>query len=197
MITRRQLCTAALLAPALAAAPQAARAAGDVQLMQARLWRVRGGEQAGLYLSASWEFDLSDALLQSLNHGIALYFVTQFRLVRERWYWSNRTEALQSIVTRVNFSPLAQRYRVSQGGLTQSFSKLDYLLPVLKNTRDWRVAEPSELEALADCRAQVRMLLDTTRLPKPLQVSIGGNSDWSLDSEWQDVEIKPAVAAGG
>ena len=35
-----------------------------------------------------------------------------------------------------------------------------------------------------DFEAEVRMRLDASRLPKPLQVTIGGNSDWNLDSDW-------------
>ena len=40
---------------------------------------------------------------------------------------------------------------------------------------------------------EVRMRLDSSRLPKPLQVVVGGNSDWSLDSGWVTIDIEQAL----
>lgn len=39
------------------------------------------------------------------------------------------------------------------------------------------------------------MRLDSSRLPKPLQVIVGGNSDWELDSDWITIDVQQALKA--
>ena len=39
------------------------------------------------------------------------------------------------------------------------------------------------------------MRLDISRLPKPLQVVVGGNSDWALDSDWVTIDVRQALKA--
>ena len=42
---------------------------------------------------------------------------------------------------------------------------------------------------------EARMRLDSSRLPKPLQVIVGGNSDWELDSDWITIDVQQALKA--
>ena len=95
---------------------------------------------------------------------------------------------------RVSFSPLARNYRLSFGGLSRTFDSLEQVLPLVRQIHDWRIADVSVVEDADDIEAEVRMRLDASRLPKPLQVTIGGNSDWDLDSDWISVRITRSVA---
>ncbi len=190
MLTRRQLCACALVSPILLSTSFAARAAGtDAQLMQAQLARVTQDITPGLYLTADWEFDLPELLIDSMKRGIALYFEYEFRLERPRWYWTNKTVSSSRLVQRVGYSPLSRRWRFSRGGLIQSFHTIDDVLPLLKHVGDWRVADVDAVDDVDAFTAETRMHLDLTKLPKPLQVSVGGNSDWALESDWDDVKL--------
>lgn len=184
MVSRRTLCGVATTAPLLAAVPFGVRAAdNEIVLMQAEI----SHQPSGFYLSANWEFDLANTLIESLHRGIALYFVCSFRLQKTRWYWFDKNLHQAELVQRVSFSPLSRTYRLSQGGLSQTFDSLDQVLGIVKHVRQWHIFDPvSDLENL---EAEVRMRLDSSRLPKPLQVSIGGNSDWDMDSDWRIVKI--------
>ncbi len=190
MLTRRQLCACALASPMFLSTSFVARAAGtDAQLMQAQLARVTQDITPGLYLTADWEFDLPELLIDSMKRGIALYFEYEFRLERPRWYWANKTVSSSRLVQRVGYSPLSRRWRFSRGGLIQSFHTIDDVLPLLKHVGDWRVADVDAVDDVDAFTAETRMHLDLTKLPKPLQVSVGGNSDWALESDWDNVKL--------
>ena len=102
---RRTLCAAAAAAP-FAVWPFAAHAEGDgIALMQARA----ENRPDGLYLTASWEFDLAITLIESLRRGIALYFVCEMRLQKKRWYWFDENLVHAELVQRNQLQPaLAQ-----------------------------------------------------------------------------------------
>lgn len=189
MLTRRTLCCALAAAPIAALVPRPARAADNSpQLTHAEIERF----DSGMYLSANWEFELANTLIESLHRGIALYFVCSFRLQRPRWYWFDKDVSEIELVQRVSFSPLSRNYRLSRGGLSQTFDSLDQILTLVKHVREWRVCDRIAPEDVGDYEAEVRMHLDASRLPKPLQVSIGGNSDWDLDSDWLSVRLPEA-----
>lgn len=188
---RRKLCTVAAAASVAGLLPRAACAeASEIQLMQTVL-EPRGKD---LFLSLSWEYDLPDTLLDSLRRGIALFFVCEVRLQRSRWYWFDEDLGRLELVQRISFSPLTRQYRISRGGLSQTYDTLEQVLSITRHLIGWRIADPAVLED-ASFELEVRMRLDASRLPKPLQVVVGGNSDWVLDSGWVTVDIKHALKA--
>ena len=183
MVSRRLLCAslaAALFAPAASKLVRAG--SSDVQLMRAQLMRVTDGAFPGLQLSVNWEFDLSPVLTDCLRRGIALYFAYEFR-----------TLVTSTLLQRLSYSPLSRQLRLSRDGLVQSFDTLDQALLLLKNVRGWVVADTDAIRNHADVLAQTRMRLDLSRLPKPLQVTIGGNTDWALESDWQNIVLTKAL----
>ncbi len=186
MLSRRTLCAALVTAPVWTAVPRVAYGAdNDIYLMQSEITR----QASRYYLSAVWEFDLANTLIESLHRGIALYFVCSFRLQKKRWYWFDKDLDDVELVQRISFSPLSRSYRLSRGGLSQTFDSLEQALNVIKNIRQWHILTVPEGKDLGDLEAEVRMRLDASRLPKPLQVTIGGNSDWNLDSDWLNVSL--------
>ena len=190
MISRRRLCTAALTAPIVASVPSFAMAAdNDVNMKHASLYRDPNNTPPGLYLSVDWEFELSTMLLDSLRRGISLYFIYEFRLEKSRWYWLNKELSSAQLVHRLSYSPLSRQYRLSRGGLTQSFDSLESVVPLLLHVRDWHVADLMSFQSIDPYIAETRVRLDLSQLPKPLQVSIGGSSDWELDSDWVSVPL--------
>ena len=194
MASRRLLCASLVAAPFAPVAIRLVRAnSSDVQLMRAQLLRVTEGALPGLQLSVNWEFDLSPVLTDYLRRGIALYFAYEFRLLEPRALWFDKTLVTSTLLQRLSYSPLSRQLRLSRDGLVQSFDTLDQALLLLKNVRGWLVADGDAIRNHADVVAQTRMRLDLSRLPKPLQVTIGGNSDWALESDWQDIVLTKAL----
>lgn len=172
----------------------AAALAAEATLMRAQLTRDEPGESPGLFLAASYEFDLPQPLREALQRGIALYFRYDFQLRQERWYWLDRTLEERHFFVRLSYDPLTQRYRVSYGGLSQNFDTYEQALPLVKNIRRWRVGPSDIIRDPNDYTAEVRFSLDASKLPKPMQVTTAGADEWTLTSEWTPIEIPPEVA---
>lgn len=194
--TRRQTLKIALLATLGASSLTApAVKAADATFMRATLSLDEPGERTGLFLSSSFEFDLPQALSEALHRGIALYFVHEFRLYKERWYWIDKTTIRSRFVIRLAFDPLTRRYRLSYNGLSLSFDTLEQTLPYIKNIRRWRVGPSNAVRNAEDYAGELRFYLDTTQLPKPMQVVNTGSNDWTLTSDWIDLPIPAEVVA--
>ena len=168
--------------------------AAEATLMRAQLTRDEPGESPGLFLAASYEFDLPQPLREALQRGIALYFRHDFQLRQERWYWLDRTLEERHFFVRLSYDPLTLRYRVSYGGLSQNFDTYEQALPLVKNIRRWRVGPSDIIRDPNDYTAEVRFSLDASKLPKPMQVTTAGADEWTLTSEWTPIEIPPEVA---
>ena len=196
LIPERKVVRRFVLAPAAAGTllVSAAALAAEATLMRAQLTRDEPGESPGLFLAASYEFDLPQPLREALQRGIALYFRHDFQLRQERWYWLDRTLEERHFFVRLSYDPLTQRYRVSYGGLSQNFDTYEQALPLVKNIRRWRVGPSDIIRDPNDYTAEVRFSLDASKLPKPMQVTTAGADEWTLTSEWTPIEIPPEVA---
>lgn len=165
--------------------------ANDITVMFSTL-SSRFSTPQGLYLDVNVEFDLPRSVQDALNRGIPLYFVTEFSIERQRWYWVNKPIVEASLLTRLSYSPLTRQYRLSRGGLSQSFDSLSETLSILKSLHGWRVSEDPVIENPEDCVAEVMVRLDTEQLPLPMQVTIGEN-DWDLTSDWHSVDFDRSI----
>ncbi len=165
--------------------------ANDITVMFSTL-SSRFSTPQGLYLEVNVEFDLPRSVQDALNRGIPLYFVTEFTIERQRWYWVNKPIVEASLLTRLSYSPLTRQYRLSRGGLSQSFDSLSETLSILKSLHGWRVSEDPVIENPEDCVAEVMVRLDTEQLPLPMQVTIGEN-DWDLTSDWHSVDFDRSI----
>lgn len=142
-------------------------------------------------MSANIHLELAPALEDALLKGVALTFVAEAQVLRDRWYWYDKNVATTQRSMRLSFQPLTRRWRLSLGSggnesssgasLSQSFDQLpDALLAVGRISR-WRVADSAEIEADARHNVSFRFRLDTNQLPRPMQIGITGNADWNLN----------------
>ena len=143
----------------------------------------------GFVVSADFSFELNERLEEAVTKGVVLYFVTEFEMTRPRWSWLDEKVVSRNQTHRLSFHALTRQYRLSKGGLHQSFDTLSEALRVLSRLRNWVVidgrAEKPVVQAGDTYMVALRMRLDTTQLPRPFQISALGNKDWSLASEWK------------
>ena len=155
--------------------PQGARA--DVpELTTFELLR----QDDGLQLSFAVRFELSRGLEDALLKGVPLYFVAEAEVLRDRWYWFDRRVVKTSRTWRLTYQPLTRKYRVTQGGLNQSFDTLTDALYSVRRATAWKIAEPTQYEEGSRHYVEFSYRLDTNLLPRPLQIGIGGQPDWTL-----------------
>ncbi|WOB08133.1 DUF4390 domain-containing protein [Piscinibacter gummiphilus] len=136
----------------------------------------------GLALSFAARFELSKPIEEALQKGVPLFFVAQAEVFRDRWYWADKRLAQATRTWRLAFQPLTRKYRVTYGGLSQHYDSLPDALTAVTRSVNWKLVDASQLD---DGKHYVEFSyqLDTTQLPRPMQIGIGGQSDWSFKVE--------------
>lgn len=150
--------------------------ADTVQLSALELTRA----DDGLQLSFSARFELPHAVEDALMKGVPLYFLAEADLYRGRWYWRDQRIAHVSRTWRLAWQPLARSYRVSFGGLNQSFDSLQEAMAAVRGAAHWKVADLSQLEPGTSHYVEFSYRLDTSQLPRPMQIGLAGQADWDL-----------------
>ena len=153
-----------------------APAAAAPELTQFELSR----SDEGLQLAFAVDLTLPRGVEDALQKGIPLYFVAQADVYRARWYWRDRRVASAERTWRLAFQPLTRKYRVSFGGLNQSFDSLADAMVSVRRVATWKIADSAALEPEASHYVELRYRLDTSLLPRPLQIGLGGQADWNL-----------------
>lgn len=152
-------------------------------------------ERAGdsLLLSATVNFELSTAVEDALLKGVAMIFVAEADVVRERWYWSNKKVVTAERHMRLAYQPLTRRWRLNVGSglaasgglgmtLNQNFDELSEALAAVQRLSRWPIADVSELEPGQRHLIEFHFRLDMSQLPRPLQIGTFGQGDWNISA---------------
>jgi hypothetical protein len=139
--------------------------------------------EQGVLLSFETRFDLPPGVLDALQKGVALHFVAEARVVRSRWYWRDLRVGQASRNWRLSYQPLTFSYRVSQGGLSQTYATLEDALRTVQRSSRWRIADPIAADDDGNYYVEFAYRLDTTQLPRPLLIGIGSQPEWNLHVE--------------
>ncbi|MCV2358628.1 DUF4390 domain-containing protein [Paucibacter sp. TC2R-5] len=153
--------------------------AQGVELVQLSTQRT----EEGLELSFSTRFELTRAAEDALMKGVPIYFVAEAEILRNRWYWRDARTARASRTWRLAWQPLTRQFKVSTGGLSQSYASLPEALASLRGAAGWRIAENRDLEDGGRYYLEFSYRLDTSQLPKPMQIGLGSPQGWGLNIE--------------
>ncbi|HJV96876.1 MAG TPA: DUF4390 domain-containing protein [Albitalea sp.] len=134
----------------------------------------------GLQLNFSVHFELPHGVEDALIKGVPLYFVAEAEVFRDRWYWRDKRINKATRVWRVAYQPLTRKYRVTFGGLNQSFETLADALAAVRRVSGWKIADANQIEEGSRHYVEMSYRLDTTLLPRPMQIGIGGQPEWTL-----------------
>ena len=142
---------------------------------------VRSDE--GVLLSFTANFELPHSVEDALVRGVPLYFEAEANLLQTRWYWRDKRIARAVRSWRLTYQPLTRMYRVSTGGLNQNFETLPEALDLLRRSSRWKIAAAGQVDPEAQNYVEFSYRLDTSLLPRPMQIGIGGEAAWSLSVE--------------
>lgn len=179
-VARRALTAwlAAVLSGSAAWTPPAAVAAGP----ELAAFSVQRNED-GVSIDYAVNFDLPRGAEEALNKAVPLYFVAEAEVFRDRWYWRDKRIASASRVWRIVYQPLTANYRVTFGGLSQSYPNRAEAFAVIRRGASWKVAEASQIEEGSRHYVEFSFRLDTSLLPRPMQIGIATQPDWALSVE--------------
>jgi hypothetical protein len=139
--------------------------------------------ETGVLLTFETTFELPPGVLDALQKGVALHFVAEARLLRSRWYWRDARVGQAMRNWRLSYQPLTFSYRVSQGGLSQTYATLDEALRGMQRATRWRIADALAPDDDGHYYLEFGYRLDASQLPRPLQIGIGSQPEWSLQVE--------------
>jgi hypothetical protein len=142
-------------------------------------------------VSAQVLFELPTAVEEALIKGVAMYFVAEVDILRERWYWYDRRISAVQRHMRLSYQPLTRRWRLNvtsaanrdgNVGLTlnQSFDTLEQALSAIKRVSRWKVADAADLDASLQYKVDLHFRLDLSQLPRPFQIGALGQADWNI-----------------
>jgi hypothetical protein len=166
--------------------PLGAWAQSSIELRSIRLEQ----SSEGLVLSAGMAIELAPSVEEALLKGVPITFVAEAQVLRDRWYWYDKSVTTSQRSMRLSYQPLTRRWRLSMGAgasdfssgasLSQSFEQLAEALQAVGRLSSWRIAEAAEIESDARHNVSFRFRLDTNQLPRPMQIGIAGNPDWNV-----------------
>lgn len=159
--------------------PPAAAQSGGAELAS---FGVQRGED-GLVLNYAINFELPRGAEEALNKAVPLYFVAEAEVFRDRWYWRDKRIASAARVWRIVFQPLTFNYRVTFAGISQSYATRAEAFAAIRRGANWKIAEVSQLDDGARHYVEFSFRLDTSLLPRPMQIGISSQPDWSLSVE--------------
>jgi Domain of unknown function (DUF4390) len=151
---------------------------------------------AALYLTAQLKLELGPAVEDALLKGLAVHFVAEVEIFRDRWYWYDRKIGLVARHYRLAFQPLTRRWRLNVsnepisgaglvGSIAQSFETLAEAVDVIRRQSGWKVLDLTEIDPEARQYISYRFRLDKSQLPRPFQMAAGNQAEWSLSAARQ------------
>lgn len=167
-----------------------ADARANLQVQQLALARTADA----LYLDARLGLTATPVVEDALVRGVPLYFVWQAEVTRSRWYWSDKRLASSVRVLRLAYQPLTRRWRVSlstdpaaagggaglQYATHQNHDSLADALASIGRPGRWRLLDAAQIEPGETHRVEVSFRLDLSLLPRPFQIGLGNDPDWSV-----------------
>ena len=152
-------------------------------------------ERAGeaVLLTATVKFELSAAVEEALLKGVAMIFVAEADVFRERWYWTNKKVVSAERHMRLAYQPLTRRWRLNVASglittaglglaLNQNFETLSDALAAVQRLSRWKIADVSELDLEQRHLVEFHFRLDMSQLPRPFQIGMLGQTDWNISA---------------
>ena len=185
-LRRRELLqrsASALLALVAMTAGSAARAwpgaKSGIELKQLQVQR----SDDGVLLTYDVRFDLPKEVEDALLKGVSLVFVAEAETFRSRWYWTDKPKGQAARRWRLTYQPLTRQWRLSFDGLSRHYTRLVDALNVMRRGANWRIADALPSSDEQDYYVDFKFRLDTDELPRPMQLSLGGQTEWDLAIE--------------
>jgi hypothetical protein len=153
-------------------------------------------DESMLMLDLEVDSNIPDFITIAIDQGFAVPMRFEIEIRAEQSYWFDPRVVSLKQQYRLHHQPMldsfvvvdvntSERHYFDQRKAAVQFIELVYNYPML---------DIDNLAADKNYYARVRFGIDTDELPLPLQSSWFWNSDWDLQSEWYEWEIKrPAL----
>jgi hypothetical protein len=149
-------------------------------------------QEGGVVLDFVADVTLSRAVEDALMRGVPVYFVAQATLLKPRWYWRDERVSRVMRSWRLSYQPLTSAWRVSVGAFSQSYTSLEEALATVTRLSHWRIADSIAGDPDAHYYVEFRYFLDSSQLPRPMQLDLAAQAEWHLEVE-RTVHVESAA----
>jgi hypothetical protein len=149
-------------------------------------------QEGGVVLDFVADVTLSRAVEDALTRGVPVYFVAQATLLKPRWYWRDERVSRVMRSWRLSYQPLTGAWRVSVGAFSQSYTSLEEALTAVTRLSRWRVSDSIASDPDAHYYVEFRYFLDSSQLPRPMQLDLAAQAEWHLEVE-RTVAVEPST----
>jgi hypothetical protein len=147
----------------------------------------------GFYqVDAHIDYDLSDSVVEALNHGIQLRFEITVEIQRVRnWRW-DQTVATAVLSYTLDYLPLTNNYQVTNliTGNKKQFKELDESLVFLGEVNQFPIVDENSMFNDRYYNGYIKSELRIRNLPLPLQPLALISPSWELSSSWYEWTIQ-------
>ncbi len=152
-------------------------------------------DERGHAVNAEFAIQIGARIEDAVGKGVPLHFRFEIQIKRKRWYWIDEHVAGRVLKYRLSYQALTRQYRLTLGTLHQNYDTLDGALAALGRVTRLHVADKSALPVGEPLVAAVRLSLDHTQLPKPLQVDALADRDWQVEASIHSWQFVPGSEA--
>lgn len=137
------------------------------------------------YLDSFARLDLGSGPEQALANGVNLHFLVEVTVHKKRKWWIDTPVLERRLRYKLYYYDLTRHFRVEdlQNGESKNFRSLSAALRKLGSLTQFALIPADQLKNSRRYAASIRLELDHTRLPGPLQAHAFVSREWQLESE--------------
>jgi Domain of unknown function (DUF4390) len=162
-------------------------AAEGIEVRSAALTLVDDAYELNADISVTLHHNLEGAL----RKGLVLHFQTDFELDRPRSWWFAESIAEATRTSILSYHLLLRRYYLETNYELKTYDTLGEALAALGHIEGWQVAERKLLNPKETYRGQLRLRLDLSKLPEPIQINALADGKWQAEGKWYMWKIEP------
>lgn len=162
-------------------------AAEGIEVKSAELRLVNDAYELNADIAVNLQKNLEDAL----RKGLILHFRTEFELSRPRSWWFAESIAEAERTSILSYHLLLRRYYLETNYQLKTYDTLGEALAALGHIEGWQVADKNQLKPKETYRGELRLRLDLSQLPKPIQINALAGGKWKAEGEWYEWKIEP------
>jgi len=152
------------------------------------------GEQEGkILLNIIEHYELTDTMIDALENGVPLTFVTEVMLEPEENHFWESALVEKRVERKLRYHPLAESYEVwdSLTDKSRFFATRDAALVALGDIKEWELVPADRLEKNRFYRVTVESWHDIGSLPLPLRPKAYLTPGWHLGSKVYEWRLQP------
>ena len=142
-------------------------------------------------LNADIAVNLNRNLEDALKKGLYLHFQTELELSRPHSWWFDDTVVEATRASILSYHLLLRRYYLETNYALKTYDTLGEALTALGHIEAWPVAEKKLLKPKQTYKGRLRLRLDLSQLPKPLQINALTGAKWEAEGEWYEWKFEP------